>query len=91
MIKWIRHRFRTFSVDDPRPVTFPPPGPYWITGEAGAGSYATIVAYFPAASETGPRNFWPDTDLDRWDGYSQQEQNEIEFTSRFAKPGWWTA
>lgn len=41
---WDRIRFRTWSEDDPRPVKFPPPGPYWVTGTAydPAGDYAIL-------------------------------------------------
>jgi hypothetical protein len=89
---WDRIRFRTWSVDDPRPVKFPPPGPYWVTGEAldPNGDYSTIVAYFPAGNREAVKDFWPDTDLDAWDGFSIQHDQPIEFTDRFPPPRWWT-
>jgi hypothetical protein len=44
MNKMYRARFKTDS-PDPRPINWPLRHPYWITGEAGDGSYTTIVAY----------------------------------------------
>lgn len=44
--RWMRLRFQA-NADDPRPVTFPPPGPWWCTGYAGDDSYAIVVAYLP--------------------------------------------
>lgn len=73
-----------FKVADPdyRPITFPPPWPWWCTGSAHDESYSVLVAY--AESESQLLEFWPDaTDLDA------DETDEITFTSRFPAPDWW--
>lgn len=76
---WKRYRFKTESVDDPRPLIFNPKYPWWCTGEAGDGSYATIVAYLPANEDL----------LRYWDDASDVElttEKSIEFSGRFPKP-----
>ncbi len=40
---WKRLRFYEPNVDDPRPVLWPPPGPYWVTGYN--DEHAVIVAF----------------------------------------------
>lgn len=89
--KWRRFRFRSWSVDDPRPVTFPPPGPYWITGygEEGDREFAILIAYLPAAIADEMIDLWPESDGIWWDGYDFQWRDEIAFTSRFPRPTWW--
>lgn len=90
---WRRYRFRSWSADDPRPITFPPPGPYWMTGlseELDGREFATLVAYLPGDSADEIEDFWPETDGSSWDGYDFQRCDEIAFTSRFAKPDWWS-
>lgn len=82
--KWKRWRFFTSSVGDPRPVTFPPPGPWWCTGETGDGEYAIVVAYLP--HDVALKTFWPEAEREEF-----TEENEIVFTSRFLRPEWWTA
>ena len=78
-MNWKRYRFQTNSVDDPRPLIFNPRYPYWITGEAGDGSFTTIVAYLPEGEDL--YKYWDDAqDVDF------QEREEITFTSRFPKP-----
>ncbi len=77
---WIRHRFHCSSVNDPRPVIWPPKGPYWVSGEG--DDYAILIAYLPAGVEV--TTFWPEaTDVD------SEECDGITYTSRFAKPSWW--
>src|SRR5260221_9018312 len=44
-MKWRRYRFYTRSVDDVRPLVFNPHYPWWHSGDAGDGSFASIVAY----------------------------------------------
>lgn len=91
--KWRRIRFRSWSADDPRPIKFPPPGPYWVTGYGGDddNEFATLVAYLPGDSADEIEHFWPETDLSAWDGYDFQWRDEIAFTSRFPRPEWWAA
>ena len=45
-----RHRFKT-DLEDYRPVTFPPPGPYWCTGET--DDHSVVVAYLPKGRIVG--------------------------------------
>lgn len=79
MSRWTRHRFRA-NVEDPRPVSFPPPGPYWITGYG--PSWATVVAYLPTGEEV--TKYWPEaSEVD------SDPMDEITFTGRFPKPEWW--
>lgn len=78
----IRVRFYSPIADnggDYRPVVFPPPHPYWCTGESDEAF--VIVAY--ADSEDQIREYWPeaiDIDSDETDAYL--------FTDRFPKPEW---
>lgn len=80
---WIRYRFHA-NAEDWRPVTFPPPGPYWCSGEAGDGSYAIIVAYLPSGVPLP--DFWPEADQVT----SQRARGGIVYSSRFPKPDWFT-
>jgi len=81
---WIRYRFKTYSVDDYRPLIFNPKYPWWCSGfatsfEDDAGEAAVIIAYLPKGEPL--EKYWDDAfDID------QTEENEITFTSRFAKP-----
>ena len=78
----LRVRFHTSSVDDPRPVKFPPPGPWWCTGEAGDGSYATVVAYVEKIGQV--KKFWPEAK-----SLDHHATEEPVFNGRFPKPKWW--
>ena len=76
----IRCRFHC-NADDPRPVKWPIPHPYWVTGEAGDGSYAIVVAY--ADNEKQIKRNWPDAvELD------SEEVEDYQFTDRFPCPNW---
>lgn len=76
----IRCRFKA-NADDPRPVNWPIKHPYWVTGEAGDGSYAIVVAY--ADDETEVMRNWPDArDVD------SSPAKMYAFTDRFPKPDW---
>lgn len=80
-ILWVRYLFTSNQVQDPRPITFPPPGPYWITGE-GQG-YATLAAYLPVGVSI--HLFWPEarvTDV-------VPAPNGPQYSSRFRKPEWY--
>lgn len=80
---WMRVRFHA-NTDDPRPVQFPPPGPYWVSGHAGDDSYAVIVAF--VQTEAQITEYWPEADeID-----VMQRDVPITFTARFAQPDWWT-
>lgn len=80
MKPWKRYRFKTNSVNDPRPLLFDAAYPWWCSGE-GEG-YAIIIAYLPSTEEL--TKYWDDAfDID-W-----TEEEEIVFTDRFSKPKWY--
>jgi len=76
----IRARFQA-NYEDPRPVNWPIKHPYWITGHAGDGSYAIVVAY--ADDEAEVLLNWPDAK-----NIDSEEVTEYTFTSRFPRPSW---
>lgn len=78
-VKWRRYRFKTESVEDYRPLIFNPKYPWWCSGEAVDGSYATIVAYLPENEDL--LKYWDDAD-----DVEYTEEKEIEFSGRFPKP-----
>lgn len=76
-MKWKRYRFRTRSVDDPRPLKFNPAYPFWISGYG--NDHAIVVAYLPVAENL----------LDYWDDAHDvdfTEHEDITFSSRFPRP-----
>lgn len=76
---WLRHRFKA-NASDPRPVAFPPPGPYWVSGYG--EDYSIVVAFLP--SDVDVVAYWPEArDID------SEEKARLEFTSRFPEPTWW--
>lgn len=79
---WNRHRF-ICTGGDPRPIKFPPPGPFWCTGYRGEDlNQAVVVAYLPEG--VGVLSLWPDAiDTDT------EQREELTFTDRFPKPSWW--
>ena len=79
-MNWIRYRFQANEAD-PRPVVFPPPGPFWITGYG--DDYAVVVAYLPAKEVLS--DFWPDAHR-----ITSDYADEITFSDRFPEPDWWT-
>ena len=79
---WKRYRF-VVPDEDYRPVAFPPPGPYWCSGECIDGP--TLVAWLP--SDVDLLAWWPDAiKVDM-----HAEASEPQFSDRFAKPDWWPA
>lgn len=76
---WRRYRFHA-NEDDPRPVKFPPPGPFWVSGYG--EDYAVVVAYLPHWADL--HDFWPEAS-----DVTVQERAEITFTDRFPSPKWW--
>jgi len=79
MKPWRRYRFHA-NLDDPRPILFPPPGPWWESGFS--DDYAIVIAYLPPSIKL--KKYWPEaTKID----YS--EEDKIEFTDRFPRPKWW--
>lgn len=88
MAEYIRYRFKTKSVDDPRPLKdLKTIGmPYWISGDvidnrtfSIVGS--VIICYLPKGVDL--KEYWDDAfDVDA------QERSEITYTDRFPKPDW---
>lgn len=92
-LPWLRVRFaiheQPLGEGDSRPVKFPPPGPYWVSGY-GQGPdnayYDILIAFVPSLEKL--LEYWPDADLD-WPGSDVQPRAEITFSDRFPKPSWW--
>lgn len=92
---WLRVRFAIHEQEpgelDSRPIKFPPPGPYWVSGQ-GQGCddayYDILIAFVPSIESL--MEYWPDADLE-WSGVDIQPRDEITFSDRFRKPDWWTA
>lgn len=79
MTKWKRYRFRTYVIDDYRPLEFNPCYPWWCTGSG--DNFVTIVAYLPEGE--GLYKYWDDAeDVD------VEDRDKITFTDRFPKPGY---
>ena len=79
----IRYRFKTKSVEDCRPlVDLTTIGmPWWCTGFAMDGSYATIVCYLPEMVNL--KHYWDDAyDI------TAERCEKITYSSRFPKPAW---
>ena len=64
---------------DYRPVKWPPPHPYWCSGESMTDF--VIVAY--CDSEEQLREFWPEAH-----GIESEERDSYTYTDRFPKPLW---
>lgn len=81
---WKRYRFYV-NGEDPRPVTFPPPGPYWVSDyEDGGEERAIIVAYITQEAEIC--SYWPDAEeITHLDNVAT-----LQFTRRFPRPDWWS-
>jgi hypothetical protein len=76
----LRIRFKANN-EDPRPINWPVKHPYWVSGEAGDGSYSIVISY--ADNEEYIISNWPearDLEVEEVEGYT--------FTDRFPKPKW---
>lgn len=79
-----RVRFYVIA-DDPRPINFPPPGPYWISGQTMREDEYILVAFVNNEKEI--YKFWPEAEkID-----IMQEDVEVTFSDRFSEPEWWKA
>jgi hypothetical protein len=76
---WKRYRFQA-NLEDPRPVIFPPPGPWWCTGTSDA--YSTVVAYLPV--DVDLKKYWPEAEDITYTDY-----DDIVYSDRFPKPSWY--
>ena len=70
--------------EDGRPMTFPPEGPFWITGQS--ETHTVVVAFSPDLATLTCPGRWPDAE-----DVEDQGEQEIEFSGRFQKPDWWEA
>ncbi|MEN7527833.1 hypothetical protein [Cupriavidus sp. DL-D2] len=76
----IRARFYV-NANDPRPVVWPIPHPYWVTGYG--DDYAIVVAY--ADDEAQILRQWPEaTKID----IHERDAVGYKFTERFPLPEW---
>ncbi len=82
---YIRYRFKTYSVDDPRPLIDMAKirMPWWCTGFAGDSTYAIIVCYLPIEHDKSIFCYWDDA----FDA-EMEKVEEITYTDRFPKPYW---
>ena len=79
----IRYRFKTYSVDDPRPLIDLKEiqMPWWCSSWDGEMEYAICICYLP--KEESLFKYWDDAfDIE------QTEETEIVYTERFPKPKW---
>lgn len=74
-----RYRFYT-DADDWRPVTWPPAGPFWCTGQG--DGFSVVVAFAPDMPTLLAQ--WPEAKE-----ITVQENMPVEFSGRFPKPKWW--
>jgi hypothetical protein len=80
-------RFRFYVPDsDGRPLTWPPPGPFWVSGWAylGESEWTVVVAYAPSLEVLKDPKHWPDAVE-----IADFGEQPITFTDRFPKPEWW--
>jgi hypothetical protein len=84
-MSWLRVRF-TSNADDYRPISFPPPGPYWCSGYTVNNDFECdeyiLIAYVKKESDI--TKFWPEAK-----NLNCTEEKQITFSDRFPKPDWW--
>lgn len=74
---WRRYRFKTYSIDDYRPLIYNPKFPYWCSGIG--EDVAIIVAWFSEKEDLS--KYWDDAhDIEF------TVHDKIEFSERFPKP-----
>lgn len=87
MANLVRYRFKTKSVQDPRPLKdLKHIGmPYWISGYTCDNNFNTnaviIICYLP--KDVDLKEYWDDAFE-----IETQERSEITYTDRFPKPDW---
>ncbi len=74
-----RYRFY-IPGDDGRPMTFPPDGPFWVTGYS--DTHTVVVAY--SRDRETLATYWPDAE-----NVVEEENSPVSFPGRFPKPDWW--
>ena len=76
-----RYRFKTYAVNDNRPLIFNPQYPWWCSGYSANGDKdcSVIIAFLP--SDEDLKDYWDDAfDVE------YTEHKSINFSSRFPKP-----
>jgi hypothetical protein len=82
-MNWKRYRFKTYAVEDNRPLIFNPQYPWWCSGygEDSASEFCVIVAYLPTCEDL--LKYWNDAfDVEF------TKEDDITFTTRFPKPSY---
>lgn len=69
-----------FYCDDSRPVKWPPPYPFWCTGET--DNHEIVVGYYD--NEDQIYEYYPEAF-----NIISNEVDEIRFSDRFERPDWW--
>ncbi|MBP7548718.1 MAG: hypothetical protein KA761_00410 [Gemmatimonadaceae bacterium] len=82
--RWMRYRFHVEG-DDCRPMTWPPLGPFWRSGESTFG--VTVICWWPEGASPYDDQWWPDAMMRE---APEGPFDEIAFTDRFRRPEWWT-
>ena len=87
MSEWNRVRFKTKS-DDYRPIKFPPPGPYWVSGQTleGVDDIMVFILVAWCKDESQIKEYWPEAyDFEP----SDNTYPEIVYSERFSRPKWY--
>lgn len=93
MAQWTRCRFMLPGVVDYRPLSWPPPGPFWCSGYRIDGTEDApletpiVVAWLPpdmAATADAMGRWWPEAAEIEVLG----QASEPTFTGRFLRPSW---
>ena len=85
----MRLRFQC-NAEDPRPVNWPIPHPYWITGYTVDDQEAFVVTYTDDGEDAAVAYIlqnWPDA---RQINVLQEKIENYIYTARFPKPDWMT-
>ena len=80
----IRVRFEQ-PTEDYRPITFPPPHPYWCSGYSLDNEMNTtpiLIAFLNNEEEL--YQYWPEAENPEF-----EEVDEVTFSDRFPKPDWY--
>jgi hypothetical protein len=77
---WFRVRFLTSS-QDWRPVTWPPPGPYWYLGTT-ENHRTCLISYTRSMREL--YEAWPEAE-----NVVYSPESKIIFTHQYPEPIWW--
>lgn len=72
--------------NDPRPVIWPPLGPYWVSGSN--DTHSVVVAYVPHGTlDVDILKYWPEANNEGID--RMHTDTQLTYSDRFQKPSWW--